>query len=137
MDVSELLSPGVQNLLSEILLETWSTVRGALSRRLSRGGTEDSDRIPTELDVVRAKALSAAKDRAEAEAFLAGYLYGLQQRHPGLEQAAIGATADVHTSGQNSTVSSGDGITLVVHRDVGSAVTVSEMSGDININGRP
>lgn len=142
MDASELLLPGVQNLLSAMLSDTWSAIRGALAHRLSRNTADDADKIAGELENARnlavpAAGLSGSGDRREAQAFLAGYLYAMQQRYPDLDRAATSAIADVQVSGERSTVSTGAGATFVVHGDVGSAVSINEMSGDISITGRP
>jgi hypothetical protein len=45
--------------------------------------------------------------------------------------------ADVQVSRRHNTVSSGSGSALVVHRYVGFAVPISEMSSAINITGKP
>lgn len=94
MDLTSVVTPGAQSLVTAILTESWGQVRAAVARKWARRHrTPDAAAIEAagrELDSARDQALALAGEGSDAERgarmqlFLAGYLAGQLAARPEL-----------------------------------------------------
>jgi hypothetical protein len=81
VDALSVVLPGAQSLVSAILTDGWSQVRGALARRWSKKGSISQDVAEQRLDAGHENSLlvvGGGEDRrALLEAYWAGYLAGM------------------------------------------------------------
>lgn len=91
MDVSSLILPGAQSLVSAILADSWAQARSALARRWSKKGAISQQAAELELD--QGHELSRQIDgegegrQRLLEAYWTGYLAGLAASHADLLDA--------------------------------------------------
>ncbi|WP_194909437.1 hypothetical protein [Catenulispora rubra] len=105
MDLTSVVMPGAQSLVTAIVTDSWSQVRTAMSRLWARHRAEDGSTGPsvaaleaagTELDLARQQALAVAGDGPESERadrmqlFWIGYLAGQIAARPELADALGG-----------------------------------------------
>lgn len=110
MDLSSMIIPGAQSVVTAILGDTWTTLRSALAHRWGRGSAEETQAIEHRLDDGRRQALALAGDgpdqKARLEVFWAGYLAGLLAERPDLgevlQELAAGSAVDTRSSTHNS-----------------------------------
>ena len=145
MDLSTIVTPGLQNLVTMMLGETWSAARDALARRLGRGDAESTRKAELELDSVRTEVRALAGDgrgasdadaeidRRVLEAYVAGYLRRVREEDPEVDEALATLPAAIQASDQ-STVSTGGGMTQVFHGKVGSVFSVERLEGGLTVN---
>jgi hypothetical protein len=143
MDLSTILTPGLQNLLSVMLGEGWSAARGTLARWLGRGDEGSTRAAEHELDAIRAEvralaktheaAADAATDRRLLEAYVAGYLRRVREQHPDVDAVLASLPTVIHSSDQ-STVATGSGMTQVFHGKVGSVLSIEQLDGGLTVN---
>ena len=145
MDLSTIVTPGLQNLVAMMLGETWSAARDALAHRLGRGDAESTRKAELELDSVRtdvqvlaggAEGTSDADaeiDRRVLEAYVAGYLRRVREENPDVDEALVALPAAIQATDQ-STVSTGGGVTQVFHGKVGSVFSVERLEGGLTVN---
>lgn len=143
MDLSTIATPGIQSLVTAMLGEAWSATRGALARRLGRGDAESTRAAERELDSVRSDvrmlvtdAESAADPEADyrlIQAYVAGYLRRMREEAPEVDEVLAELPAAIQASDQ-STVSTGGGMTQVFHGKVGSVFSVERLEGGLTVN---
>ncbi|HEX4788046.1 MAG TPA: hypothetical protein VH372_06255 [Actinospica sp.] len=143
MDLTPLVTPGAQSLVTVILNDTWAQARGALARLWARRRDADAtpeevavERAGHELDAVRdqALALSAGNtgDRGERmQLFLAGYLAGQLAARPELAEAVAALPALLGAGTPAASITSSTSSTTVHNNFSGHARTVVQ-SGDID-----
>jgi hypothetical protein len=105
VDLTNVVMPGAQSLVTAIVTDSWSQIRTALSRIWARRRPEDGPSGPgiaaleaagTELDLARQQALAIAGDGPASERadrmqlFWAGYLAGQIAARPELADAVSG-----------------------------------------------
>ena len=108
VDLTNVVMPGAQSLVTAIVTDSWSQVRTALSKLWARRKSEDGAAGPSgaaleaaraELDLARQQALAVAGDGSEADRaarmqlFWAGYLAGQIAARPELAEAVTGLPA--------------------------------------------
>jgi hypothetical protein len=145
MDLSTIVTPGLQNLVTMMLGETWSAARDALARRLGRGDAESTRKAEVELDSVRtevralagdgqgASDVGAEIDRRVLEAYVAGYLRRVREENPEVDEA-LAVLPTANQASDQSTVSTGGGMTQVFHGKVGSVFSVERLDGGLTVN---
>lgn len=143
MDLSTVLTPGLQNLVTAMLGEAWGATRDALARRLGRGDAESTQKAGYELDSVREDVqalvqdgegtLDVELDRRLLEAYVAGYLRRVREEHPDVDEALTALPASIEAADQ-STVATGSGMTQVFHGKVGSVFSVERLDGGLTVN---
>lgn len=91
MDPLSIVVPGAQSLVSAILADGWTQVRGALARHWSKRESISQDAAEQRLDAGHEQSLLVAgngdEQHALLEAYWAGYLAGLAADHAGLLDA--------------------------------------------------
>jgi len=139
MDLSAVLLPGAQNLISEMLKETWSAARSLVARVWARGDDEQTRTMEKELDEVRTEALelrarqglSGESAESQIVAYCAGYL-----RHLVLDRPDVLATLqnlpNAALAGRDS-VSVSNGAAQIINGPTGTALSIHQHTGDINL----
>jgi len=142
MDLSAILLPGAQNLVSAMLGDTWSAARSALSHVWARGDSDRTHAMEQELDEVRAETLDlrghGPLDDATAQqivTYCAGYLRHLVLERPDVV-AALQALPTATIAGRDAVTVTG-GAAQVINGDItGSAFSIQQHTGDINLHNR-
>jgi hypothetical protein len=93
MDLSALLLPGAQNLVTAMLGDAWTSTRDAIARRWGKGDKTSTDQAVAELDDSRSQAIAlfaaGEPDERLLEAFVAGYLAAIVRARPDRVEAII------------------------------------------------
>jgi hypothetical protein len=110
------LIPSAQALLTAILTDGWTHVRGALARRWSGQTGEARADIERRLDVAHSQADGLGDDEAVQRAYWAGYLAAVLAERPALLDVVRGLPDLRNTN-------SGTVTTLVQARDIHGGVT--------------
>lgn len=106
MDLSPIVMPGVQNIVTAMLGDAWTATRDLIARRLGHGDADghggepgaadghkpaaepESGRVSRELDLLRTRSLepfaNAEPDRRFLEGFWYCYVTRMLDEHPGL-----------------------------------------------------
>ncbi|WP_034266573.1 hypothetical protein [Actinospica robiniae] len=146
MDLTSVVMPGAQSLVTAILTDSWSQVRAALSRLWARRRPEDHasassaaalEAAGAELDLAREQALAIAGQGSESERagrmelFWAGYLAGQLAARPELSDAmkALPALLTSQPTASFTTATTTKTISGTVH---GGAVQADDVSGGIS-----
>ena len=130
MDVSSLIVPGAQSLVSSILADGWAQARTALARRWSQRGAVSQQTAEMELDKGRELSEHIDPDgddrRRLLETYWTGYLAGLAAGHADLLEAIRDLSHEHTPVAQEPTVhnsNTGAVGTLVQTRDVHGGIS--------------
>lgn len=135
MDLSTVVMPGVQSLVTAILTDTWAQARTAVAKLWARkhSGAATVEQAGRELDAARKQALELAGSGSEAERasrmqlFWAGYLAGQAAARPELAAAFAEIPALLGARSQTSQIS-------MVNNSVSGIARDSVQTGDIHGN---
>jgi hypothetical protein len=139
MDVSALLLPGTQNLISEMLKETWSAARSLVARVWARGNDEDARAMESELEQVRAEVLELRGHQGPFSesadglpvAYCAGYLRNMVLDRPDLLTALQSLPSAIVAARDNVTISGG--AAQIINGATGTALSIQHNTGNINL----
>ena len=136
VDLSTVILPGAQSLVSAILGDAWAQVRSTIARRWGHGGTRQAAEAEQRLDYARSQALELAGQgpgrRAGLELYWAGYLAGLLAERPDLISAVQEITADQLPSDADTTHNVNSGTVrgnLLQAGDIQGSVTFEARGG--------
>ena len=91
MDLTPMLTTGVQNLVNSILTDGWTQIRDRLARRRGKGDEDEPDaELAVRLDAARSQALAISGQGTEQrilQAYWMGYLTALQAERPAIESS--------------------------------------------------
>lgn len=145
MDLTSLVTPGAQSLVTAILSDSWGQLRSALARTWARrhageGAEAAVETAGRELDTARAQALAladegdAADRGARMQLFLAGYLAGQLAARPELAEAVAQLPALLADSATPSTVVDSSTVNNSISGtlDGGNALQARDIHGGVN-----
>jgi hypothetical protein len=134
VDALSVVLPGAQSLVSAILADGWTQVRGALARRWSKKGSISQDAAEQRLEAGHANSLLVAGDgedkRARLEAYWAGYLAGLAADRADLLDVIRELGAPSARNSQGSVVNNSN------TGSVGTLLQLGDVHGDVSIGDR-
>lgn len=130
MDVSSLILPGAQSLVTSILTDGWTQARATLARRWSKHGSISQEAAEKELEaghqIAQQVAEATDEHRAVLQAYWAGYLAGLAKGHGDLLDAIRELSAARDAAPGSSTS---------YNTNTGQAGTLLQTTGDISVHG--
>jgi hypothetical protein len=133
MDLSAVVFPGAQSLVSAMLSDAWAGTRAVIARRWGRGSHRETAQAESRLEDGRTQALALAGDGPARDAILAaywaGYLAALLAERPDLLDAVrdLGAPTQPAAAVSRSEVHNSN--TGTVH---GKLLQAGDIHGDIS-----